>query len=127
MVGQLLCWFQNGERIVKWQWPGWCHLEAWTEKKENAKQGWNAYIALVGGNMVVWKGAPTTPLIITKLIAEVFERNNLPGEIFTDDADITLVVRSIFFAAVGTTPNFALMTTAMSGPGSNGSHSEKQQ
>lgn len=52
--------------------------------------------------MVVWKGAPTTPLIITKLIAEVFERNNLPGAIFTDDADITLVVRSIFFAAVGT-------------------------
>ena len=39
MVGQLLCWFQNGERIVKWQWPGWCYLEAWTEKKENAKQG----------------------------------------------------------------------------------------
>ncbi|KAI5444009.1 histidine kinase osmosensor [Lathyrus oleraceus] len=64
--------------------------------------GWNAYIALVGGNMVVWKGAPTTPLIITKLIAEVFERNNLPGAIFTDDADITLVVRFIFFAAVGT-------------------------
>ncbi|KAI5382917.1 hypothetical protein KIW84_070359 [Lathyrus oleraceus] len=56
----------------------------------------------VGGNMVVWKGAPTTQLIITKLIAEVFERNNLPGAIFTDDADITLVVRSIFFAAVGT-------------------------
>ncbi|KAI5400419.1 hypothetical protein KIW84_065347 [Lathyrus oleraceus] len=55
-----------------------------------------------GSNMVVWKGAPTTPLIITKLIAEVFERNNLPGAIFTDDADITLVVRSIFFAAVGT-------------------------
>ncbi|KAI5403952.1 hypothetical protein KIW84_051192 [Lathyrus oleraceus] len=63
---------------------------------------WNAYIALVGGNMVVWKGAPTTPLIITKLIDEVFERNNLPGAIFTDDADITLVVHSIFFAAVGT-------------------------
>lgn len=32
------------------------------------------------------KGAPTTPLItvaVTKLIAEVFERNNLPGAIFT--------------------------------------------
>ncbi|KAI5388051.1 hypothetical protein KIW84_073948 [Lathyrus oleraceus] len=71
---------------------------------------WNAYIALVGGNMVVWKGAPTTPLIITKLIAEVFERNNLPGAIFTDDADITLVVRSIFFAAVGT-----VVTTNLTG------------
>ncbi|CAK8532044.1 unnamed protein product [Lathyrus sativus] len=124
--------------------------------------GWNACIALVGGNTVVWKGAPTTPLItvaVTKLIAEVLERNNLPGAIFTslcggadighaiakdtriplvsftgsskvgalvqqtvsqrfgktllelsgnnaiivmDDADITLAVRSIFFAAVGT-------------------------
>ncbi|KAI5446625.1 hypothetical protein KIW84_014460 [Lathyrus oleraceus] len=72
--------------------------------------GWNAYIALVGGNMVVWKGALTTPLIITKLIAEVFERNNLPGAIFTDDADITLVVRSIFFAAVGT-----VVTTNLTG------------
>ncbi|XP_058723193.1 aldehyde dehydrogenase family 7 member A1-like isoform X1 [Vicia villosa] len=124
--------------------------------------GWNACIALVGGNTVVWKGAPTTPLItvaVTKLIAEVLERNNLPGAIFTglcggadigeaiskdtriplvsftgsskvgalvqqtvsqrfgkpllelsgnnaiivmDDADITLAVHSIFFAAVGT-------------------------
>ncbi|KAI5412848.1 hypothetical protein KIW84_057468 [Lathyrus oleraceus] len=31
------------------------------------------------------------------------------------------------FAMPMQTPNFALMTTAMSGPGSNGSHSEKQQ
>lgn len=48
--------------------------------------GWNACIALVCGNCVVWKGAPTTPLITiatTKLIAEVLERNGLPGAIFT--------------------------------------------
>ncbi|XP_059433262.1 aldehyde dehydrogenase family 7 member A1 [Corylus avellana] len=48
--------------------------------------GWNACIALVCGNCVVWKGAPTTPLItiaVTKLVAEVFEKNNLPGAIFT--------------------------------------------
>ncbi|XP_058723192.1 aldehyde dehydrogenase family 7 member A1-like [Vicia villosa] len=124
--------------------------------------GWNACVALVGGNTVVWKGAPTTPLVtvaVTKLIAEVLERNKLPGAIFTalcggadignaiskdpriplvsftgssqvgaivqrtvserfgkpllelsgnnaiivmDDADLTLAVRSIFFAAVGT-------------------------
>ncbi|KAF1892356.1 hypothetical protein Lal_00010821 [Lupinus albus] len=124
--------------------------------------GWNACIALVCGNCVVWKGAPTTPLItiaITKLVAEVLERNKLPGAIFTsfcggadigqaiakdariplvsftgsskvgksvqqsvnerfgkcllelsgnnaiivmDDADIKLVVRAVFFAAVGT-------------------------
>lgn len=32
------------------------------------------------------KGAPTTPLVtiaVTKLIAEVLEKNNLPGAIFT--------------------------------------------
>ncbi|XP_065866936.1 aldehyde dehydrogenase family 7 member B4 [Euphorbia lathyris] len=48
--------------------------------------GWNACIALVCGNCVVWKGAPTTPLITiatTKLVAEVLERNNLPPAIFT--------------------------------------------
>uniref|UniRef100_A0A2N9HDG0 aldehyde dehydrogenase (NAD(+)) n=1 Tax=Fagus sylvatica TaxID=28930 RepID=A0A2N9HDG0_FAGSY len=48
--------------------------------------GWNACIALVCGNCVVWKGAPTTPLVtiaVTKLVAEVFEKNNLPRAIFT--------------------------------------------
>ncbi|XP_034224358.1 aldehyde dehydrogenase family 7 member A1 isoform X2 [Prunus dulcis] len=47
---------------------------------------WNACIALVCGNCVVWKGAPTTPLVtiaVTKLVAEVLEKNNLPGAIFT--------------------------------------------
>ncbi|KAL4195758.1 hypothetical protein AMTRI_Chr04g242680 [Amborella trichopoda] len=48
--------------------------------------GWNACIALVCGNCVVWKGAPTTPLItiaMTKIVADVLEKNNLPGGIFT--------------------------------------------
>ncbi|XP_073010362.1 aldehyde dehydrogenase family 7 member A1 [Typha latifolia] len=48
--------------------------------------GWNACIALACGNCVVWKGAPTTPLItiaMTELIAGVLEKNNLPGAIFT--------------------------------------------
>uniref|UniRef100_A0A2P2KPB4 aldehyde dehydrogenase (NAD(+)) n=1 Tax=Rhizophora mucronata TaxID=61149 RepID=A0A2P2KPB4_RHIMU len=48
--------------------------------------GWNACIALVCGNCVVWKGAPTTPLVtiaITKIVAEVMEKNTLPGAIFT--------------------------------------------
>jgi aldehyde dehydrogenase family 7 protein A1 len=48
--------------------------------------GWNACIALVCGNCVVWKGAPTTPLItvaMTKLVAGVLEKNNLPAGIFT--------------------------------------------
>ncbi|CAN6478710.1 unnamed protein product [Victoria cruziana] len=48
--------------------------------------GWNACIALVCGNTVVWKGAPSTPLItiaMTNLVTEVLEKNNLPGAIFT--------------------------------------------
>ncbi|XP_021716541.1 aldehyde dehydrogenase family 7 member B4 [Chenopodium quinoa] len=52
----------------------------------SAVLGWNACLALVCGNCVVWKGAPTTPLVtiaITKIIASVFEKNNLPGAIFT--------------------------------------------
>ncbi|CAI0419032.1 unnamed protein product [Linum tenue] len=52
----------------------------------SAVLGWNACLALVCGNCVVWKGAPTTPLVtiaLTKLIAEVLEKNELPGAIFT--------------------------------------------
>lgn len=52
----------------------------------SAVLGWNACIALVCGNCVVWKGAPTTPLVtiaLTKVISSVLEKNNLPGAIFT--------------------------------------------
>ncbi|KAK9726903.1 hypothetical protein RND81_05G244500 [Saponaria officinalis] len=52
----------------------------------SAVLGWNACIALVCGSCVVWKGAPTTPLVtigLTKVIAGVLEKNNLPGSIFT--------------------------------------------
>ncbi|XP_058194852.1 aldehyde dehydrogenase family 7 member B4 isoform X2 [Rhododendron vialii] len=48
--------------------------------------GWNACLALVCGDCVVWKGAPTTPLItiaMTKIVAGVLAKNNLPGAIFT--------------------------------------------
>ncbi|KAI3893049.1 hypothetical protein MKX03_033021 [Papaver bracteatum] len=48
--------------------------------------GWNACIALVCGNCVVWKGAPTTPLItiaMTEIVSGVLKKNNLPGAIFT--------------------------------------------
>ncbi|CAI9114434.1 OLC1v1015159C3 [Oldenlandia corymbosa var. corymbosa] len=48
--------------------------------------GWNACLALVCGNCVVWKGAPTTPLVtiaMTKIVAGVLEKNNLPGAVFT--------------------------------------------
>ncbi|CAM6082935.1 unnamed protein product [Calypogeia fissa] len=48
--------------------------------------GWNACLAMVCGNTVVWKGAPTTPLTtiaVTKIFQEVLEKNGLPGAIFT--------------------------------------------
>lgn len=46
-----------------------------------AVYGWNTAIALTVGNSVLWKGAPTTPLVsiaTAKIVADVFERNNLP-------------------------------------------------
>ncbi|KAM8708165.1 hypothetical protein ACLKA7_015177 [Drosophila subpalustris] len=47
----------------------------------NAVFGWNAAIALTTGNTVLWKGAPSTPLVsvaTTKIVADVLHRNNLP-------------------------------------------------
>ncbi|XP_030624376.1 alpha-aminoadipic semialdehyde dehydrogenase isoform X2 [Chanos chanos] len=49
-----------------------------------AVYGWNNAIALICGNVCLWKGAPTTPLTsvaVTKIVAEVLEANNLPGAI----------------------------------------------
>lgn len=49
-----------------------------------AVYGWNNAIALVAGDTLVWKPAPTTPLtaIATiRVLADVFERNNLPSSI----------------------------------------------
>ncbi|KAH0895151.1 hypothetical protein HID58_057580 [Brassica napus] len=80
--------------------------------------GWNACIALVCGNCVVWKGAPTTPLItiaMAKLVGLTVQQTvsarsgktllELSGNnaiIVMDDADIQLAARSVLFAAVGT-------------------------
>ena len=47
----------------------------------NAVFGWNMALALICGNMVVWKPGPTSALITIatmKIINEVFEKNNLP-------------------------------------------------
>uniref|UniRef100_A0A4W5LPM4 aldehyde dehydrogenase (NAD(+)) n=1 Tax=Hucho hucho TaxID=62062 RepID=A0A4W5LPM4_9TELE len=49
-----------------------------------AVYGWNNAIALICGNVCLWKGAPTTPLTsvaVTKIVAQVLEQNNLPGAI----------------------------------------------
>lgn len=49
-----------------------------------AVYGWNNAIALVGGNALIWKGAPTTNLTsvaTTKIVADVLEANKIPGSI----------------------------------------------
>jgi aldehyde dehydrogenase family 7 protein A1 len=46
--------------------------------------GWNNAIAMVCGNTMVWKGAPSTSLCsvaTTKIVASVLEKNGLPGAI----------------------------------------------
>ncbi|XP_045467558.1 putative aldehyde dehydrogenase family 7 member A1 homolog [Harmonia axyridis] len=49
-----------------------------------AVYGWNSAIAMVCGDNVLWKPSETTPLVsiaTTNILAEVLERNNLPGAI----------------------------------------------
>ena len=46
--------------------------------------GWNNAIALTCGNVTLWKGAPSTPLVsvaTTKIITDVLAKNDLPGAI----------------------------------------------
>lgn len=49
-----------------------------------AVYGWNSAIAMVCGDTLLWKPASTTPLIavaMTKIIAEVLEKCNVPGAV----------------------------------------------
>ncbi|CAG2112461.1 unnamed protein product [Medioppia subpectinata] len=46
--------------------------------------GWNNALALVCGDTMLWKSAPTTPLCsiaVTKIVSTIFEANSLPGAI----------------------------------------------
>lgn len=48
--------------------------------------GWNAAIALVAGNLVTWKGAPSTSMVTiacAKIIAEVLENNKINPNVLT--------------------------------------------
>jgi aldehyde dehydrogenase family 7 protein A1 len=48
--------------------------------------GWNAAIAMVCGNCVVWKGASSTSLVslaVTKIFEEVLRANDIPAAVFT--------------------------------------------
>jgi aldehyde dehydrogenase family 7 protein A1 len=61
-----------------------------------AVYGWNAAIALICGNLCVWKGAPTTSLAtiaVGKIMADVLQENNVPyagliASTFTGGADV---------------------------------------
>lgn len=59
-----------------------------------AVYGWNSAIALVTGNGVLWKPAPTTPLCsiaVTRLLAKTLKEHNLPPalcSLVTGGADI---------------------------------------
>uniref|UniRef100_A0A8D0HDH6 Alpha-aminoadipic semialdehyde dehydrogenase n=1 Tax=Sphenodon punctatus TaxID=8508 RepID=A0A8D0HDH6_SPHPU len=49
-----------------------------------AVYGWNNAIAMICGNVCLWKGAPTTSLVsvaVTRIVAKVLEDNKLPGAI----------------------------------------------
>lgn len=46
--------------------------------------GWNNAISLIGGNVNLWKGAPTTNLCsvaVTKILSNVLKANDLPGAV----------------------------------------------
>ena len=48
--------------------------------------GWNAALAFICGDLVIWKGADTTPLITiatTNVIAEVLKKNNISPSVMT--------------------------------------------
>jgi len=56
----------------------------------NAVFGWNFCIAAVCGNLTLWKGSPTVPLMTiatTKIIAEVLNRNNITPGVLTCACD----------------------------------------
>ena len=52
----------------------------------NAVFGWNLAIAMICGNTVTWKGAPTSSLATistAKIIADVLKKNKINPNVFT--------------------------------------------
>lgn len=83
----------NGQ-IIPSERPGHALLEQWNPlgvigvisafNFPCAVYGWNNALALVTGNSVIWKPAPSTPLTaiaVTKLVEGVLRENNLPGSL----------------------------------------------
>ena len=49
-----------------------------------AVYGWNFALSLAAGNATIWKPSETTPLCavaVTKIIAQVLEKNSVPGAV----------------------------------------------
>ena len=82
----------NG-KVIPSERPGHALLECWNPlgvmsiitafNFPVAVFGWNNSLAMVAGNTMIWKGAPSTPLVsvaTTKIVTEVLEKNNLPGK-----------------------------------------------
>ena len=83
-----------GGRVFPSERPGHVLMEQWNPvglvgvitafNFPAAVYGWNSAISLVCGDVNVWKGAPTTPLItiaIAKIVSKVITQNDLPGAI----------------------------------------------
>jgi len=81
-------------KIIPSERPGHILLEVWNPigtigvitafNFPVAVAGWNSAIALVTGNSMIWKSAPSTPLTsiaVTNLVSQVLKENNLPSSI----------------------------------------------
>ncbi|XP_059483963.1 alpha-aminoadipic semialdehyde dehydrogenase isoform X2 [Neocloeon triangulifer] len=95
-------------RVLPSERPGHALLEQWNPlgivgvisafNFPIAVYGWNSAIAMVCGDVLLWKGAETTPLVsvaTTKVVAEVLERNNIPGAVCslcTGGADVGIAM-----------------------------------
>lgn len=81
-----------------------------------AVYGWNAALALICGNLCVWKGAPSTSLstiAVGKIMEKVLEENNIPyagliATTFTGGADVG--------EAIARDPNVSLVSFTGSTP-----------
>lgn len=80
----------NG-KVIPSERPGHVLLETWNPlgiisiitafNFPVAVYGWNASLALVTGNAMIWKPSPSTPLTaisVTKIISKVLEQNQIP-------------------------------------------------
>eukprot|EP00057_Strongylocentrotus_purpuratus_P033890 XP_793156.3 PREDICTED: alpha-aminoadipic semialdehyde dehydrogenase [Strongylocentrotus purpuratus] len=83
-------------QVIPSERPGHALLEQWNPigpvgiitafNFPNAVFGWNASLALVCGNSIMWKGAPTTPLVniaTTKIVQSVMDANHMPPGLVT--------------------------------------------